>query len=237
MRDNSIRDEEGAAEVAKELGITHVSSIARNEFGAPLLDDLFNQARDLASNDILGCVNADVILMSDFMKAVEQAASYNERFLVVGQRRNIDVSEPLSFDPRWEQRLYKLATRNGAFYAGIDYFVYPRSLWGKINPFAIGRLYWDNWLLYEARLRRAIVIDATPVVLAVHQNHSVAKGALDGPESKRNWELLGGARNLFATWEAIHVMTPQGLKVRCRSCYPVCVCNPDLMGAYPPSRL
>lgn len=220
-------DDEGVAETAEEFGVRHVPSVAKNEYGTPLLDDMFAQAARVSANGLLACVNADIILMSDFMRAVEQVASWRERFLMVGQRRNIEINEPLSFDPRWEQRLRKLVLRNGDFYFGIDYFVYPRNLWREIPPFAVGRLTWDNWILYGARLRKAAVVDTTPVVLAVHQNHEHIKGLATTPEAKRNWDLLGGGSNLFTTWETTHVLTPQGLKVRCRSCYPMCVCRPE----------
>ena len=220
-------DEPGAAETAAEFRIRHVGQLRRNQFGTPLLDDLFEQAKRLASYDVLAYVNADIILMKDFLQAVRQVVHSRKLFLMVGQRRNIDVSEPLSFDPNWEHRLRKLALRKGDFYTGIDYFVFPRNLWGKIPPFAIGRVYWDNWLLYAARLRKAAVIDVTPVVLAIHQNHVYKPGSMQGPEPPINQGLLDGALNLFSTWEATHVLTRQGLKVRCRSCYPACVCNFD----------
>jgi hypothetical protein len=220
-------DEPGAAATAAEFGIRHVPQLRRNQFGTPLLDDLFAQAKQLASHDVLAYVNADIILMKDFLEAVRQVAGCRKRFFMVGQRRNIDVNEPLSFDPNWEQRLRKLALRKGDFYTGIDYFVFPRNLWEKIPPFAIGRVYWDNWLLYAARLRKAAVIDVTPVVLAIHQNHMYKPGVMNGPEPAVNQALLEAAVNLFTTWEATHVLTRQGLKVRCRSCYPACVCNFD----------
>jgi hypothetical protein len=36
-------DEEGTAEVAKEFGACHVSEMARNEYGTPLLSDVFEK--------------------------------------------------------------------------------------------------------------------------------------------------------------------------------------------------
>jgi hypothetical protein len=38
-------------------------------------------------------------------------------------------------------------------------------------PLAIGRFWWDNWLLWKARSLGAPVLDATTVVTAIHQNH------------------------------------------------------------------
>ncbi|WOH57005.1 hypothetical protein [Bradyrhizobium sp. BWC-3-1] len=220
-------DEHGTARAATRCSVRHHADVARNEYGTPLLDDLFHQADKLATSPYLCYVNSDIILMNDFMEAFLRLASMKKRFLMVGQRVDVFVNEPLIFDENWEGRLRQLAHRTGELYAGIDYFVYPRGLWDYIPPFAIGRLHWDNWLPYAARLQKAATIDATAVVLAVHQNHEHAKGALGGLESQRNRELMAGSR-FFTTTESTHALTSAGLKVRCRSCDPVCVCNPDL---------
>ncbi len=223
-------DEEGAREAAEEMGVRHVSSLQRNDRGTPLLNDLFDQARRLASNEILGCINADIILMDDFVQAVRQVLSWRLRFLMVGQRRNLNIDRTLNFGPGWEERLKKQVDEEGEFYTGIDYFVFPRNLWGQIPPFAVGRFYWDNWLLYGARLRKAPVVDCSQAVTAVHQNHDYAhfsnhiEDAAKSSEARLNRELLGGARNCFTTFEATHQLTLQGIRSRCRGCYPVCVC-------------
>jgi hypothetical protein len=95
-----------------------------------------------------------------------------------------------------------MVRHSDACYPGIDYFVFPKDLWGTIPPFALGRAYWDNWLLYAARRRRAVVVDATPVVLAVHQEHAYFDNQLQGAESRRNWDLVGDACRLLTTREA-----------------------------------
>jgi hypothetical protein len=64
-------DEEGIAGAAAHFGVRHIPDIARNEYGTPLLDDLFLKAQKVAANEIMCYINADIILMSDFIKAVE----------------------------------------------------------------------------------------------------------------------------------------------------------------------
>ena len=56
-------------------------------------------------------------------------------------------------------------------FSGIDYFVYPRGMFGEIPQFALGRWYWDNWLVYRARRLGGALIDASACVMAIHQNH------------------------------------------------------------------
>jgi len=218
-------NEDGTAELAREFGLRHVPSVVCNSYGTPLVNDLFEQAERVAAGKFLAYVNADIILMSDFMEAVQRVAQVCERFLLVGQRRNIDLTEPINFNEEWEGRYRQLAFNTGKLYPGIDYFVYPATLWGKIPQFALGRYYWDNWFLYAARLRKAPVIDATQRVLALHQNHPVREELIDGPESKDNLMLIGGGYNLFTTYDATHQLTGSGVVSRCRSCYPVCTCK------------
>lgn len=219
-------DEAGIAEEAAAFGARHVAALERTSEGTPVLGGMFERVVEITRTGLLAYVNTDIVLMSDFTRAVAQVAGSFSRFLIVGQRRNLRIEAPLDFGGPWETTLRGLASGSDPFYPGIDYFVFPRDLWGAIPPFALGRAYWDNWLLYAARRRRAAVVDATPVVLAVHQDHAYYAGQLHGAESKRNWELAGGARNLLTSREATHVLTPDGIRVRCRSCYPACVCAP-----------
>lgn len=213
-------DEEGTAETAQEFRLHHVPEVARNEYGTPLVNDLFEKAQRLATNDLLCYVNADIILMSDFLWAVEQVARRKHRFLMVGQRWNVEVKEPLDFEPHWEEQLRTSVTQRGKLLGvgGMDYFVFPRGLLGKIPPFAIGRPGWDNWMAYRARSLKTSLIDATQVVMAVHQNHDYAhnpqgqEGIRKGPEAKRNLELAGGLTHIFTLWDATHLLTRQGLK-------------------------
>ena len=214
-------DDEGTAEAAKSFGVRHVPKVARNEYGTPLVNDLFEQAQRVATNDLLCYVNADIILMSDFVKAVEQVAQRKRRFLMVGRRLDVDVGEPLDFGLQWEERFRVLVAKEGHLHSstGIDYFVFPRDLWGKIPPFAIGRTAWDNWLLYRARASRAPVVDATQVVMAVHQNHDYShnpqgeEGIWSGPEAKRNLELSSRQVYLFTIQDATHVLRSEGIKL------------------------
>ena len=90
-------DEEGIAETAKELGIQHVSDVKLNEFGTPLLDYVFRTAHDLAEHNILCYVNADIILMSDFIKAVQIVSQREQEFLIVGRRWNVAMDGLFDF--------------------------------------------------------------------------------------------------------------------------------------------
>ena len=73
---------------------------------------------------------------------------------MVGNRWNVDITSPLVFDqPDWEENLRALVLHEGYRLARgwIDYFVFSRGAYGPdLPPFVIGRVYWDNWLIWKA---------------------------------------------------------------------------------------
>ena len=44
---------EGSAEAANELGVKHVPEVKKNEYGTPLISDMFERAQQLAKNKVL----------------------------------------------------------------------------------------------------------------------------------------------------------------------------------------
>lgn len=208
--------ERGVEAFARRMGIDHVGGIVRNAYGTPRVDDIFRRAEKLAEQPLLGYINADIILGQGFLDAVRTLSGLTRPFLAVGRRWDLDVAGTVDFsDPDWEAGLRRQAAERGVLHAetGIDYFIYRRGLWGEIPPFAIGRTMWDNWLIMEARRRRAMVIDATECIWALHQNHGYnhhpqgAQGVWKGPEAAENERLAGGAMRLFNIVDATHRMT------------------------------
>jgi hypothetical protein len=205
--------------VAGEHGVRHVPAVACNERGTPLVSDLFAQARRLATHPVLIYANADIILTGDLPRAVARVAD-RERFLLCGRRWDLSVTAPLDFSAGWEDRLRARVARDGelAIPGAIDYFAFPRSLFDAIPLFAVGRVEWDQWLLFHARARGAALIDATACVLAVHQRHgyehlSEAPHADVGCEIERNRALALFHR--LDLRDATHLLTPSGLRLAC----------------------
>jgi hypothetical protein len=166
--------DEGTAEIAAQLGVRHVPLVQKNQWGTPLVSDLFAQAQQISRGPWLCYVNADIILFDDFIAAVTRAAAWSERFLMVGRRIDLEVTEPLDFEQaKWAAQLKQSARAKGRLQIArnIDYFAFSRGLYPATPPLAIGRFWWDNWLLWKARSLGAPVLDATAVVTAVHQNH------------------------------------------------------------------
>jgi hypothetical protein len=215
--------DEGTAEVARQVGVEHEPEVARNEFGTPLVSDLFRRAHELTRHDVLCYVNSDVILLDDFSSAVDEVRRLGRPFLMIGQCWNLDVPTPVVFDPAvWQAELARAVSRRGTRRGKwfIDYFVFSRDIYEALPPFAVGRAGFDNWLVWKACEVGAAVVDASAVVTAVHQNHEYGhvpggrKWSYLGPEAKRNHELAGGIARLYHIGDATHRLTPRGLRRR-----------------------
>jgi hypothetical protein len=214
-------NEEGAAEAARELGARHEPEVERNSLGTPLLSSLFDRADRLARHDRLCFLNADILLTGDFLAASTRLAQIHQRSLMVGRRCDVDITQPWDFsNPEWGERLRSMARERGRLRPAqwIDYFVFPRALlYQLLPPFVIGRTSYDNWLLWKVRSMRVPVVDATQVVLAIHQNHDYSfhpggqSGLWQDVEAQQNRALLG--KGHFATIDnATHRLTPNGLR-------------------------
>jgi Tfp pilus assembly protein PilF len=191
-------EEEGVAEICAEFGLRHVPKVSRNEFGTPLVNKILEFGQLFASHDVMAYINADIILLADFLPAVEKVTQTFESFLMIGRRFDLGVDFEMDFqDPHWQENIRSYALQNGKYhaYAGIDYFLFRRGMWGEIPPFAIGRTAWDNWLVSYPLSKGIPVVDATPSVFIIHQNHDwghVRGGyqeAWNGVEAQRNRDL------------------------------------------------
>jgi hypothetical protein len=215
-------DEEGAARTAEELRLRHEPRVERNEFGTKRLDAMFRRALAIARHPLLCYINCDILLMTDFCAAVQRVCEAHAHFLMVGRRWDMNIHESLNFENLdWEMRLRSLVLREGRRRARewIDYFVFTRGLYEtKLPPFVVGRVFWDNWLVWKALDAKHPVIDASAAILAVHQNHDYGyhpqgkSGVFHGLEAGRNYELAGGWKHLRTIADATEVLRREGLK-------------------------
>jgi hypothetical protein len=85
----------GVAELTEQVGAKHVGDVARNEYGTPLLDDVFARAASMARHEVLCYANADIILDEPWLQAVRRVG--RRRFLLVARRINADVTERIDW--------------------------------------------------------------------------------------------------------------------------------------------
>jgi len=194
-----VGDDAGAAEVCAELGIRHIVQVERNKYGTKYLASIYDRVQEVARHRVLCHVNCDILLMSDFLLAVQTVTQKLEQFLMAGRRWDVNVRSPVDFGAAdWESKLRKFAVETGRQRPAqwIDYFLFPKGLYyKKIPEFVIGRPGWDNWLLWYPQSQRVPVIDASAAVVAVHQNHDYSyhaageRGVWEGEEARENYRL------------------------------------------------
>ncbi len=201
-----LGDEKGLTETAKELGVKHISNVARNESGVPLISSMFQLVRENSSSDLLCITNADMILMPDFVEAAKQVKGQRSKFVLLSQRWDLDMKESLDFSGDWSRGLRSMVDGQGQLHrpAGSDFFLFPKSCYEDIPNFTIGRAGWDNWMIYKARAESWEVIDCTPSIMIVHQNHDYShlpdgKPHYEHPETHENIRLAGGQANIRYT--------------------------------------
>jgi len=209
-------EETGLAETARELGVKHLPNVARNESGTPLISSMFQLARENSHSDLLCIINADMILMPDFVDAVLESdsllskkrkqASAVQNFVLLSQRWDYDITSPIDFVEGWKSQLRESVRKQNQLHrpAGSDFFLFPKSCYQDIPDFAIGRAGWDNWMIYKARKENWPVIDCTPSMMIVHQNHDYShlpdgKSHYDHPDTNENIRLAGGQANIRYT--------------------------------------
>jgi len=215
-----LGEETGLAEAAKELGLKHIPDVVCNEAGVPLISSMLQLVRENSNSDLLCIINADMILMSDFVEAARtvlyggrvgagssRPVSRPQRnFVLLSQRWDYDISQPIEFTDNWPDILRSsvLGQNNLHRPAGSDFFLFPKSCYTDIPDFTIGRAGWDNWMIYKARKENWAVIDCTPSIMIVHQNHDYShlpegKPHYEHPETNENVRLAGGQANIRYT--------------------------------------
>lgn len=211
-----LGDEVGLSAAARDMGARHLPNVSLNSSGVPLISSMFQLARESSHSQFLAIINADIILTSDFLQAARQLSflNLNKGFVLVSQRWDLDVREAMDYSNGWEERLRLAASTKGGLHrpTGSDFFLFPRGCYRDVPDFTIGRAGWDNWMIYKARQEGWAVIDGTPSMLIVHQNHDYrhlpgAKPHYDHPDTLVNMQLAGGQAAIrYTILDATHAL-------------------------------
>lgn len=208
-----VGDGDGIAQVAEEMHFLHLSQVACNALGTPLISSIFALARNVNDSPYLVYANADIILFPELLEVVPKVGAEMERFLIIGQRWDLEVTEPLKFEQGWAQPLRQRAHTQGKLHmrTGSDYFAYPRGCFQELPDFTVGRAGWDNWMIYQARLQGWAVVDATNALDVIHQSHDYShlpngQAHYRLPETGENIRLAGGRRTIFEMDDSTHAI-------------------------------
>lgn len=128
-----------------------------------------------ADHEFYGYANGDILFDESLiktLKSIREKIPQERPILVVGQRTNVNFTNRgyiLNSD-----RILQLA-QSGVLMKGvaIDYFITNRQFpWHLVLDLVIGRIHYDNWMVYFANSQNVTVIDATYTLTAVHQTTS-----------------------------------------------------------------
>jgi hypothetical protein len=180
--------------------------VARNESGTPLISSMFQLARENSNSEFLCIINADMILLPDLVEAAKQVVKLKDKFVILSQRWDYNITSPIDFTAEWQNHLRSTVHSQNNLHrpAGSDFFLFPKNCYQDIPDFIIGRAGWDNWMIYKARSEKWSVIDCTPSVMIVHQNHDYShlpggKSHYEHPDTNENIRLAGGQANVRYT--------------------------------------
>ena len=206
-----VGNEEGIGEAAKAYGFTHRPDVRLNKLGTPLISSIFDLARQENDSPFLAYVNADIFLFPEILDVIRNVASQAEQFLLIGQRWDLEVTEPLTFEGEWVPALKSSMHKDGKLHTrtGSDYFIFPRSCFPEIPDFSVGRAGWDNWMIYQARRQGWLAVDCSAELDIIHQEHDYrhlpeGKPHYRLPETGENIRLAGGRRTIFVLDDASH---------------------------------
>lgn len=228
-------------------GTGWVQDVKRNQWGTPLLGDMLIKAQRMAQTEFVAWVNTDIVLLQDFMEATKKVERQLRQFLLIGAKWRLYGEPPeIDFsDPSWQRYVRKLCKHNGERQprSGSNYQVFTNGLFRghmynhlgdrpeehsrvhedfpiEYPPIAWGRIRMDTWLVWQALRRGIPVVDATDVILAVHQDHRhIGKKVIlqdSGSEEIGLQDKLaerresGGGRISNATW----ILDKKGLRKR-----------------------
>jgi hypothetical protein len=202
-------DEAGIGEAAKAHGMRHIRQVRCNQLGTPLISSMFELTRKQSESTFLAIVNTDILLFPDILAAIAVAAKRFDKFVLAGQRWDVEISERLSWKTNFFAIMRKRIRLEGTQHPpmGSDYFVFPRLCYTDVPEFAIGRAGWDNWMIFKARWENWALIDSTEDIFVAHQQHDY-RHLPNGqphyrlPESKINLQLAGGDHTIFTLCDA-----------------------------------
>lgn len=212
-------NEEGTAAICREFNLIHRPNVQCTFSGAPLLNEVFSEAQRLAVNNLLCYVNSDIILLSDFVRALNVVNGKMDKFLMVGRIWRCYIEHELDFKkPDWEEKIRSYVLANGAQApppGNSDFFLFPKNAFQFGLSVGIGRGFWEAWLVYNARNSGGAVIDASFSMMPIHQNHDQSTYIYGlkklKEEINRNHKMVGKGIK-FSLLDATHVLVNNQLK-------------------------
>jgi len=132
------------------------------------------------------------------------------------------VRSELDFAGDKPLRADQLPPGHPGHHTAIDVFVFNRGMYVDVPPLALGRAWFDQWLIKAALAQQLPVVDASIVAPVLHQNHDyshVAGGAEQvwrGKEPQENLRLYGSKPHSYTLLDVTHEIGADGSMRRVR---------------------
>lgn len=192
-----IGDEFGVSNIAKRKHLIQIKKIKKNIKGTPLLNNIFSQVQKDFKDKVFMYINTDIILLKSPNNCIEILRKRFDRFLAVGKRYEMNVEKRM--DIKSIKNTIKNAHLKQKGNSWMDYFIFTNGVFNTIPPFALGKTFWDKWLIWHALQKNIPTIDITDQLDLVHQTHSYSmdkrtdiSSVWAGQEALNNLHLAGG---------------------------------------------
>lgn len=192
---------EGIKELAGQPGIFIYPEIKTSPEGTPHIDDMFIKAQQLAEHNICCFINADIIATGAFSETIIKIhQKLKGRYLLVGQRYDINLDQLLNFNRNWELKFHQLNSQKMTVHPplGSDYFAFPRGQYKSMPNLLVGRGGWDLWMIFDGRVRNFKVVDLSQTVMVYHQDHDYKHRSIDFTDYTQDNEALINLQHLPA---------------------------------------
>ena len=211
-----IGNDDGASEFASKHNIKHFSNVKCTKSGLPLLNSFLQIAEKEANHNTIAWISSDIILPKDFLNIFNTPLP--KQFLISAQRWNMNIENYIDFS-KYDFNVAKKCGKLHPPTAG-DLLMFTKGFLKDVPTFIIGRAMYDNWIYYKARAQHIPLIDATPLITIVHQNHEYNTPGWNWknttskqhPEFVHNLKLAGGYAYAFTLGDSTHLLTLSGLK-------------------------
>ena len=170
--------------------------VTGTKHNVPVLRYMYEDAKKYVNSTFYAYVNGDILftdtLLYTLISVLASDIPKEKPLLIVGQRTNIkDVKREEA--KSWKDLANTAKTRGKLFSTwGVDYFITSRDYpWSSQPDVVIGRVAYDNWVVWNSKRLGFVTIDATKTLLAVHQ--TTRAGNMEGhghPDGGYNANLL-----------------------------------------------
>ena len=198
-----IGDDFGVKDICKQENVIHHPIVEKNQYGTPLVGDIFIQGWKYANDDdICIFVNGDIILTDSLCigldKFVKDYPNYKtQKFLITAIRWDWYNFKKIDFsDKKWEQQIKTNMKGKYANPNAIDLFIHRKNTIRNIPTSGIAKFAYDSWIVGYANSKFNVTINATKIIKIYHQFGKWYQDNKPCERGTKTVELIENAKSL-----------------------------------------